>query len=133
MENTKKQTILIVDDELIVHQILRDNLVADGFNVLQAKDGVEGLTIASLRHPDLILLDILMPQMDGLTMMQKLRTQDTWGKKVPIILLTNLSPNEERIMKRIVEDEPAYYLVKTDWNINNIIDKIRERLNRSKD
>ncbi|MFA4998988.1 MAG: response regulator [Candidatus Paceibacterota bacterium] len=132
MDDTKKQTILIVDDELIVHQILRDNLVADGFNVLQAKDGVEGLTIASARHPDLILLDILMPQMDGLTMMQKLRSQDIWGKKVPIILLTNLSPDEERIMKSIIENEPAYYLVKTDWNISNIIEEIKERLRRPK-
>jgi len=128
MENTKKHTILVVEDEPAMCQTLMDNLVSEGFNVLQAKDGVEGLAVSSAHHPDLILLDILMPQMDGLTMMQKLRAQDAWGKKVPIILLTNLSPDEDRIMKRVTEDEPAYYLVKTDWKMNEVMEKIKERL-----
>jgi len=128
MENTKKHTILVVEDEPAMCQTLMDNLVSEGFNVLQAKDGVEGLAVSSAHHPDLILLDILMPQMDGLAMMQKLRAQDAWGKKVPIILLTNLSPDEDRIMKRVTEDEPAYYLVKTDWKMNEVMEKIKERL-----
>lgn len=130
MENIKKHTILVIEDEPVICQTLMDNLVSEGFDVLQAKDGVEGLAIASSRHPDLILLDILMPQMDGLTMMQKLRAQDTWGKKVPIILLTNLNPDEDKIIKRITEDEPAYYLVKTNWKITDVIEKIKERLSR---
>jgi two-component system alkaline phosphatase synthesis response regulator PhoP len=130
MENTKKHTILVVEDESVMLQTLRDNLVSNGFNVLQAKDGAEGLTVASAHHPDLILLDILMPGMDGLEMMQKLRAQDAWGKKVPIIILTNLSPEEDKIINRIAEDEPAYYLVKTDWNISNVIERIKERLSR---
>jgi len=128
MENTKKHTILVVEDEPAMCQTLMDNLVSEGFNVLQAKDGVEGLAVSSAHHPDLILLDILMPQMDGLAMMQKLRAQDAWGKKVPIILLTNLSPDEDRIMKRVTEDEPAYYLVKTDWKMSEVMEKIKERL-----
>ena len=98
--------------------------------VLQAGDGVEGLSVASMHHPDIILLDILMPRMDGLTMMKKLRVQDAWGKKVPIILLTNLSPDEEKVMERVTKDEPAYYLVKTDWKISDVIEKIKERLSR---
>lgn len=130
MENAKKHTILVVEDETVVRQTLMDNLVSDGFNVLQAKDGVEGLKAALDHHPDLILLDILMPRMDGLTMMQKLRGHDVWGEKVPIIILTNLSPDEEKIMKRIIEDEPAYCLAKTDWKISDVIEKIRERLGR---
>lgn len=129
MENTKKYTILIVEDNLILLKTLTDNLIGEGFLPLQARDGEEGLAIALDRHPDLILLDILMPVMDGLTMMKKLRTKDAWGKKVPIILLTNLSPDEEKIMKSIVEDEPAYYLVKTDNKISDVIEKIKERLN----
>lgn len=128
MENIKKYTILVVEDDPVICRTLMDNLISAGFNVLQAKDGVDGLVTASVHHPDLILLDILMPQMDGLTMMQKLRSQDEWGKKVPIIILTNLSPDEERIMKRIVEDEPAYYLVKTDWKMSDVMDKIKKRL-----
>ncbi len=127
MEN-KKNTILVVEDEAVLRQTLTDNLVDAGFNVLQAEDGVEGLLKAISSHPDLILLDILMPRMDGLTMMQKLRAQDEYGKKVPIILLTVLSPDEEKVMKRVTEDEPAYYLVKTNWKISDVIEKIKERL-----
>lgn len=130
MGNIKKQTILIVEDEPAMRLTLVDNLVSEGFNALQAGDGVEGLSVASMHHPDLILLDILMPRMDGLTMMQKLRAQDAWGKKVPIILLTNLSPNEDKIMKRITEDEPTYYLVKSNSPISDVLEKIRERLSR---
>jgi DNA-binding response OmpR family regulator len=131
MENIKKNKVLIVEDEPAMIRAITDNLVSEGFDVLSARDGVEGLTMASAHHPDIILLDILMPIMDGLTMMQKLRTQDAWGKKVPIILLTNLSPDEDRIMKRVTEDEPAYYLVKTEWKLSDVIDKIKERLGRS--
>lgn len=133
MENSKKQTILVVEDEFIMRQTLMDNLTSEGFNVLQAKDGVEGLAVISEHHPDLILLDILMPRMDGLTMMQELRNQDEWGKKVPIILLTNLSPDEDRIMKIIAENEPTYYLLKVDWKIGDVIEKIKERLSQFKD
>jgi len=130
MENIKKNKILIVEDEPAMIRALTDNLESEGFEVLKARDGVEGLTMASAHHPDIILLDILMPIMDGLTMMQKLRNQDVWGKKVPIILLTNLSPDEDRIMRRITADEPAYYLVKTEWKLSDVIDKIKERLGR---
>lgn len=130
MENTKKYTVLVVEDEPAMSQALKDNLISEGFDVLQAKDGAEGLAAASASRPDIILLDILMPIMDGLTMMQKLRALNSWGKKVPIILLTNLSPDEDRIVRRITEDEPAYYLVKTDWKISDVVEKIRERLNR---
>ncbi|MDD5750686.1 MAG: response regulator [Candidatus Pacebacteria bacterium] len=133
MENSKKQTILVVEDEPIMRQTLADNLASEGFDVLQAMDGVEGLEVAFSGHPDLILLDIMMPRMDGLTMMQKLRAKDVWGRKVPVILLTNLSPDEERVMKRIIEDEPAYCLVKTDWRIGDVIEKIKERLGRPED
>jgi len=130
MENNKTPTILIVEDDPVMRRTLADNLISEGFKILQAKNGAEGLMIALERQPDLILLDILMPRMDGLTMMQKLRAKNAYGKKTPVILLTNLSPDEDKIMKRITENEPAYYLVKTDWKISEVIEKIKERLSR---
>ena len=68
-----------------------------------------------------------MPKMDGMEMMKKLRAQDEWGRKVSIILLTNLSA-DDKIMRGIVEDEPSYYLVKSDWKIPDVIAKVREML-----
>ena len=122
--------ILIVEDEVVVALPLLDTLKKEGFYVVKAKDGEEGLAVALRDRPDLILLDILMPKMDGLTMMKKLRAENEWGKTVPIILLTNLNPDSEEINNRIAEDVPAYYLVKTNWSMSDVIEKIKERLNR---
>lgn len=119
--------ILIVEDEQDKREALVDKLTREGFETLEAKDGVEGLESSLKEHPDLILLDIVMPKMDGMTMMKKLR-EDQWGGSVPIILLTNLSATDEKIIKGIVEDEPAYYLVKSDWKIKDVIQKVKETL-----
>ena len=130
-ENNKKMfTIEVVEDEETLRNVLRDKLTLEGFNVIEAKNGEEGLETALSMHPDLILLDIVMPKMDGITMMQKLRQQNEWGKKIPIILLTNLSADDEKINKAIAEYEPAYYIVKSNWSIGDLVDKIRERLSR---
>jgi DNA-binding response OmpR family regulator len=125
-----KQTILVVEDDIPSLKALVDKLTREGFNTIQAKDGEEGLAVANKNHPDLILLDIIMPVMDGLSMMKKLRAGSPWGKSVPIILLTNLSPDEDRVNKDVAEDLPAYYLVKTNWSMNDVIEKIKERLSR---
>ena len=119
--------ILIVEDEQDLREALTDKLTREGFSVLAAKNGEEGLKVALDARPDLILLDIVMPIMDGMTMMKKLREENEWGKNVSIILLTNLSATDE-IISGIVEDEPAYYLVKSDWKIGDVVKKVRERL-----
>ena len=119
--------ILVVEDEPDMRQALVESLRYEGFDVLQAANGVEGLEEALARRPDLIILDILMPKMDGMEMMKKLRQSDSWGRKVPIILLTNLSA-DDKIMQGIVEDEPSYYLIKSDWKIPEVIEKVREIL-----
>ena len=126
----KKTKILIVEDEAIISKAYADELRDEGFLVLTAMNGSDGLELALREKPDLILLDILMPIMDGLTMMDKLRQKDLYGKNVPIILLTNLSASEEKIMQAITKNEPAYYLVKSDWDLSQVLEKIKERLAR---
>ena len=120
------KTILIVEDDRALSLTLKDNFEKEGFNIILAKDGVEGLKFALEQKPDLILLDIVMPNMDGMTMMRKLR-DDVRGKKVPIILLTNLEA-DDAIMKGIIRDEPSYYLVKANWKMEDVIEKVKERL-----
>ena len=92
----------------------------------EAKNGEEGLRRALKEHPDLILLDIAMPKMDGMTVMKKLR-KDRWGKSVPIILLTNIDA-DIRILEGVVEDEPLHYWIKSEWEIENIVVKVKEIL-----
>ncbi len=132
-ENVNNKKLLVieeVEDETSLREVIRDKFSLEGFKVIEAKNGEEGLEMALREHPDLILLDILMPKMDGITMMKKLRTTNEWGKKVPIILLTNLSADDENINKAILENEPAYYLVKSNYTIDELVGKIRERLSQ---
>ena len=125
-----KKTILIVEDEPALLKVYADGLTEEGFRIVRARNGQEGMEVALREKPALILLDILMPVMDGLTMMKKLREDHLWGKTVPIILLTNLSASEEEIMKAITKYEPAYYLVKSDYTLQGVVEKIQERLAR---
>ena len=122
-----KKTILVVEDEEPMQLVLRDVLKVEGYAVLEAKNGIEGLGLALKERPDLILLDILMPKMDGLEVLKKLR-EDEWGEKVPVIVLTNLSDNED-ILKAVEEDVFGYF-VKSDIKINEVIARIREKIGR---
>ncbi|MDZ7681766.1 MAG: response regulator transcription factor [Fodinibius sp.] len=82
-----KQTILVVDDEEDLLDLIEYNLKQEGFNVLKAKDGIEGIEMARQYSPDLVLLDIMMPKMDGMEVVEKMRA-DKELKPIPIIFLT---------------------------------------------
>jgi len=122
--------ILIVEDEESMLNAISDYLTSQEFVTLLARDGEEGLGIALKEHPDLILLDILMPKMDGMIMLQKLR-DDEWGKKAPVIILTNVSPSANSVIDSVLRNEPAYYLVKSDVKLEGIVDKVKEVLKMS--
>lgn len=119
--------VLVVEDEQLTRQALVDELAGEGFEVLQAANGEEGLNTALREHPDLVLLDIVMPKMDGITVMSKLR-EDAWGKNVPIIMLTVLD-SDDAILGKIVENKPAYYLIKkNELHAEEIVTKVKEKL-----
>ncbi|MDO5515937.1 MAG: response regulator transcription factor [Clostridium sp.] len=88
-----KKSVLIVEDELRIRFLLRDYLLKDDFNVFEASNGEEGLFMFSTQKIDLVLLDIMMPVMDGLTMLEKLREVST----VPVILLTAKGEEEDKL------------------------------------
>ena len=121
----QKKTVLIVEDEAPMQLALNDILVFEGFSVLEAKNGEEGLEMALKEHPDLILLDILMPQMNGLVMLKKLR-EDEWGKKAEVIILTNY--DEKEYVATALENNTYDYFIKTDIKITEVIKKIKEKL-----
>lgn len=123
--NDKKKVILITEDEDAMRLALTDMISYEGYHVIEAKDGEEGLAVAFREHPDLILLDILMPRMDGLEMLKKLRA-DEWGAKVPIFVLTNLGGNDE--IAKMVENNVFEYFVKSDVKIREVIDKMNAKL-----
>lgn len=91
-----KQTILIVDDERDLLDLIEYNLKKEGFKVLKAENGEEGISKAKEHKPDLILLDIMMPKMDGLEAVEIMRKDDDL-KKTPIIFLTARSDEKTEI------------------------------------
>lgn len=84
---SEKQTILVVDDEQDLLDLIEYNLKKEGFDVLKAEDGQQGIEVAREHSPDLILLDIMMPKMDGLETLAVIREDDELGH-IPIIFLT---------------------------------------------
>jgi len=117
--------LLIVDDEDIVQKSLSSQFDRKIVKVLNAKNGAEGLKTALKEHPDLILLDLVMPKMDGMTMLEKLR-KDRWGKNAKVIILTNLSDAER--VAQAVEKGTYEYLVKVDWNVMDVVKKCKKYL-----
>jgi DNA-binding response OmpR family regulator len=121
-----KNKVLIVDDEISLLNALVDKFKRSDFDVFIAKNGKIGLKTALKNKPDIILLDIIMPVMDGLAMLNELR-KDPWGKKVKVIMLTNLSdPNGPN---NIVTKTTVSYLVKSDWKISDVVKKVKKELN----
>ncbi len=133
MPNPDLKKILIVEiveDDRPLLSVLSERFTNEGYNVIRAMTGDEGLDLALKNKPDLILLDIVMPKMDGITMLRNLR-KDPWGKKANVILLTNLSA-DEKITKAVTELEPSYYLIKTDWKMDDIVERVKSSLEEEK-
>ena len=119
--------ILIVEDEPAMRKALVDKFERENFEVIEAKNGKEGFNLAIEEQPCLIILDILMPKVDGLTLMKKIRKENEWGKNVPLVILTNLPPDDKAV-NQISEDKPTYYLLKCDSKIEDIVMKAKELL-----
>ncbi len=117
--------ILLVEDDLILIKMYVAEFRFNGFEVKTAVDGEEGLKLALEEHPDLILLDIKMPKMDGLTMLKNLRN-DGWGKHVPVFMLTNL--NDSKSVSDSMGSLAQRYFVKSDWDPQQIVDEAKTTL-----
>lgn len=123
----KQKIVLIVEDEKDIREALRDVLVLRKTKVLEAKDGKEAIDISLTSHPDLILLDLLMPQIDGMTALKRIR-EDDWGRSVPVVILTNLNANNEQIVEDMITHKPLEYLIKSDWKIYDVVKKVEKIL-----
>ena len=124
---TDQKTILVAEDEVDLRDALVTALTSEGFRVLPAVDGEEALSLALAEHPDLIMLDLHMPKLDGHGVLKGLR-QDEWGKTVYVIVLTAFS-DVENMSNTVMEGGiNMEYLVKTDWRLEGVISKIKEKL-----
>jgi CheY-like chemotaxis protein len=117
------KTILIVEDEKSLSDLLKEQLENVGFSVLVANNGKDGLAIALQKHPDLIVLDLIMPVMSGVSVIEKLK-EDPHGRDIKIIVLSNLL-NTGKLPEASVDGHGVYkYIVKTDIKIGDLIKEI---------
>jgi len=115
--------ILIVEDDKDLLSVLRERFSDDGFSVITALDGEEGLILAENEKPDLFLLDVQIPKMDGVAMAQKLKGV---GVNAPIIFLTNQA--NPKIISDAIETGEADYRIKSDWKLEKIVEKAKAKL-----
>jgi DNA-binding response OmpR family regulator len=116
------KSILLVDDDLTLREMYSERLKAEGFTVDMAKDGEEALQKATDTKPNIILLDIMMPKMNGLDVLKKLREQDS-TKDIPVIVLTALIQDREKMesITRGADD----YIVKSETMPGDVIQKVQ--------
>ncbi len=121
------EKILIIEDDQLLIKALNIKLTQEGFEVFEARNGEDGLKMAEAHKPDLILLDILMPRMDGLTMLKKMRAS-SWDGDTKVLILTNYTDKE-----RVSEAFNQYilrYMVKSDWDLDQIVAEIKSKLKK---
>lgn len=123
MANIDKK-ILIVEDDKNFLWILKQSFLTEGFIVFTAEDGEAGLVIVEKENPDLVLLDILMPKMDGITMSKKMKER---GINSQVMFLTNLK-DVEHIGEAVGSTKETDYLIKSDLHVDNIIAMVKTRL-----
>ncbi|MBI2473219.1 response regulator [Candidatus Uhrbacteria bacterium] len=115
--------LLLIEDDSFILQIYKTKLAKESFQVLVAKDGKEAMTILKDQTPSLVLLDLIMPNMDGFEVLQRMK-QDDRLKHIPVIVLSNLSQESDK--KRVMDLGAKAFLVKSDTTLASIVDLINE-------
>jgi DNA-binding response OmpR family regulator len=127
MTEQKPKKILVVEDDMAMRDIVSHKLIAHGFQVVAAGDGKIGLEMYQKEKPDLVLLDLMMPEMDGFQVLENIRNI---GKKLnhhtPVIVLSNLWSNKDILRTQSLKAEA--YMVKAYYTTEEILAKINEIL-----
>ena len=118
--------ILIVEDEEIMLDLLQRKLKTHGYEVLVARDGEEGLKSIKEEKPDLIIMDLVMPKMDGFMVMEEIQ-KDEDLKKIPLIVVSNSGQPVE--LNRVKDLGAKDWLIKTEFNPQELVEKIKKQLN----
>lgn len=116
--------ILVVDDDLDILRMYSQKLMFEGYDVLTAPNGKHALAIIKDKHPNLVLLDIMMPNgLNGFDVLEEMKKDDK-TKKIPVIMLTNLDSEKNSAFKVGADD----YLVKAHTDLNILMEKVRKLL-----
>jgi len=115
--------ILFIEDERALQKTFGEILKKEGFEMISAFDGEEGLKKAKEENPDLILLDLILPKIEGIEVLKKLK-EDEKTKEIPVIILTNVEELEK--VEKAMELGAKAYLVKGEYSLDEVIEKIKK-------
>jgi len=118
-------TILIIEDDKFLRELIKRKLQSEGFSTLEAVDGEVGLEAVKTQKPDLILLDLILPGMDGFEVLEKIKAESAVSS-IPVIILSNLGQKDD--IERGLGLGAVDYLVKAHFTPNEIIEKIKQAL-----
>ncbi|MBI2042468.1 MAG: response regulator [Candidatus Nealsonbacteria bacterium] len=118
--------ILFIEDESALQKTFSEVLTQEGYQMLSALDGEEGLRTAKSAKPDLILLDLILPKLHGFEVLKALK-EDPATKDIPIIVLTNLESTSD--VEKALELGATTYLVKASYDLEDVVKKVKDALN----
>lgn len=120
----KKNKILLVEDDLMIVDMYKTSLEKEGYEVVTTDKGSEAIALAKKEKPAMVLLDIILPEIDGFSILQELKKETT--KKIPVLMLTNLG--QESDYKKAIEMGAVGYFIKSQHTPADIMVKIKELL-----
>lgn len=118
-----RKTILLVEDDPLLVKMYKTKFEATGFRVVSAEDGEEGLKLATAGGIDAMILDVMMPKLNGIDLLEKLSTTPA-GKTLPVIVLSNLSQDEQA--KKALSLGAKEYLLKANLTPTQVVEKIKK-------
>jgi DNA-binding response OmpR family regulator len=125
--NKKQKKIFVVEDDAAMREIVTHKLLTNGFEVKQAEDGKKALEMLEKEMPDLILLDLMIPEVDGFSVLQTVRkSSNPEFAKTPVIILSNLWSNKDILRTQALQIQA--YMVKAYFTTEEILSKINEIL-----
>lgn len=117
--------IAIIEDDQAISQMYRIKFEAEGYTVETAENGKLGLALAETMKPDIILLDLMMPEMTGEEMLEKLR-KSTWGKSIKVVILTNMG--EQEVPEKVKELGVSAIILKADMTPRQVAELVKAQL-----
>jgi len=124
----RSQKILVIDDSRVIQKCVRDMLPQGNFEILEAKDGIEGLNLIRQEHPNLIMLDFLLPKMSGWEVFQQIQTQSDL-QTIPLVLM---SGRKEEVTQKISEPFEYFAFVEKPFDKKQLIEAIKEAMRKVK-
>ncbi len=130
MEENKKVKVLIIEDDSYISDMYKIKFESENFETIVAEDGISGIKEIEKQKPDIVLLDIVMPKVDGFSVLKMIKKNED-SKDIPVVLLTNLGQKDN--VERGFELGATSYIIKAHFTPSEVVKKVKEILEKEKE